>query len=123
MLAAADPATLADPDTIIALHRNLAQMEAVTTRAVGAFTAVDRVDLAIKRGEIYGFLGPNGAGKTTMVRMLCTLMAPSSGTATVATWAAVIAPSSHAASNAGRWRRWRPRLTRRRAAPRGRPHA
>ena len=53
-------------------------------RRFGAFTAVDRVDLAIKRGEIYGFLGPNGAGKTTMVRMLCTLMAPSSGTATVA---------------------------------------
>jgi hypothetical protein len=39
VLAAADPATLADPDAIIALHRNLAQMEAVTTRAVAAFDA------------------------------------------------------------------------------------
>jgi ABC-2 type transport system ATP-binding protein len=48
------------------------------------FTAVDRVDLEVARGEIYGFLGPNGAGKSTTVRMLCTLAAPTSGTATVA---------------------------------------
>jgi ABC-2 type transport system ATP-binding protein len=48
------------------------------------FTAVDHVDLEISRGEIYGFLGPNGAGKTTTVRMLCTLLAPSSGRAIVA---------------------------------------
>ena len=47
-------------------------------------TAVDEVDLSIPRGEIYGFLGPNGAGKTTTVRMLCTLLAPTGGTATVA---------------------------------------
>ncbi|HMG42962.1 MAG TPA: ATP-binding cassette domain-containing protein [Acidimicrobiales bacterium] len=47
-------------------------------------TAVDHVDLAISRGEIYGFLGPNGAGKSTTVRMLCTLLAPTGGTATVA---------------------------------------
>jgi ABC-2 type transport system ATP-binding protein len=48
------------------------------------FTAVDHVDLEISRDEIYGFLGPNGAGKSTTVRMLCTLMAPTSGVATVA---------------------------------------
>jgi ABC-2 type transport system ATP-binding protein len=48
------------------------------------FTAVDCVDLSVDRGEIYGFLGPNGAGKSTTVRMLCTLAAPTSGTATVA---------------------------------------
>jgi ABC-2 type transport system ATP-binding protein len=46
--------------------------------------AVDRVDLDIQPGEIYGFLGPNGAGKSTTVRVLCTLLAPSGGTATVA---------------------------------------
>jgi ABC-2 type transport system ATP-binding protein len=46
--------------------------------------AVDQVDLAIPPGEIYGFLGPNGAGKSTTVLMLCTLLAPSGGRATVA---------------------------------------
>jgi len=54
------------------------------TKRFGGFTAVDRVDLAVKKGEIYGFLGPNGAGKTTVIRMLCTLLTPSSGTARVA---------------------------------------
>ncbi len=53
-------------------------------RKFGAFVAVDKVDLAVKRGEIYGFLGPNGAGKSTTSRMLCTLTAPSGGRATVA---------------------------------------
>ncbi len=48
------------------------------------FVAVDHVDLEISRGEMYGFLGPNGAGKSTTVRMLCTLMAPTGGRATVA---------------------------------------
>lgn len=46
--------------------------------------AVDGLDLAIEPGEIYGFLGPNGAGKSTTVRMLCTLMTPTSGSASVA---------------------------------------
>ncbi len=46
--------------------------------------AVDRLSLSVKEGEVFGFLGPNGAGKTTTVRMLTTLIAPSSGTATVA---------------------------------------
>jgi ABC-2 type transport system ATP-binding protein len=46
--------------------------------------AVDGVDLRIPAGEIYGFLGPNGAGKSTMVRMLCTLLAPTGGRALVA---------------------------------------
>ena len=61
---------------------------AITTRGLvrefGEFTAVDKVDLDIGRGEIYGFLGPNGAGKSTTVRMLCTLLAPTGGAATVA---------------------------------------
>jgi ABC-2 type transport system ATP-binding protein len=46
--------------------------------------AVDGVDLAVARGEVYGFLGPNGAGKTTLVRMLVTLLRPTRGTARVA---------------------------------------
>ncbi|MGH9123321.1 MAG: ATP-binding cassette domain-containing protein [Acidimicrobiales bacterium] len=53
-------------------------------RTFGTVTAVDRIDLDIRTGEIYGFLGPNGAGKSTTVRMLCTLLAPSGGTARVA---------------------------------------
>jgi ABC-2 type transport system ATP-binding protein len=47
------------------------------------FTAVDGVDIQIKRGEIFGLLGPNGAGKSTTIRMLCTLLEPTSGTARV----------------------------------------
>ncbi len=50
----------------------------------GNVDAVKGVDLALSKGEIYGFLGPNGAGKTTVVRMLTTLLAPTSGAATVA---------------------------------------
>ena len=46
--------------------------------------AVAGIDLTVARGEIYGFLGPNGAGKSTTVRMLCTLLAPTGGSATVA---------------------------------------
>ncbi|HPH98085.1 MAG TPA: ATP-binding cassette domain-containing protein [Anaerolineaceae bacterium] len=47
------------------------------------FTAVDGVNLQIKRGEIFGLLGPNGAGKSTTIRMLCTLLEPTSGRAAV----------------------------------------
>ena len=53
-------------------------------RAFGDNVAVNGVNLAIKKGEIYGFLGPNGAGKSTTVRMLTTLLNPTSGSATVA---------------------------------------
>jgi ABC-2 type transport system ATP-binding protein len=55
-------------------------------------TAVDGVDLEIADGEIYGFLGPNGAGKSTTVRMLCTLLAPTGGRATVAGFDVVESP-------------------------------
>jgi len=45
----------------------------------GHFTAVDRISLTVRRGEIFGFLGPNGAGKTTTIRMLMGLAPPTSG--------------------------------------------
>ncbi len=54
------------------------------TRRFGETVAVDGIDLDVGTGEIYGFLGPNGAGKSTTVRMLTTLLLPSSGTAIVA---------------------------------------
>jgi len=63
------------------------ETDAVITRDLvkrfGDFVAVDHVNLNVRRGEIFGFLGPNGAGKSTTIRMLCGLLAPTSGSATV----------------------------------------
>jgi ABC-2 type transport system ATP-binding protein len=54
------------------------------SRSFNELKAVDEVDLEVPSGEVFGFLGPNGAGKTTLVRMLTTILAPTSGRATVA---------------------------------------
>jgi ABC-2 type transport system ATP-binding protein len=54
------------------------QLEQVTKR-YGSFTAVDRIDLTVPRGKIFGFLGPNGAGKTTTIRMISGVLLPTSG--------------------------------------------
>jgi ABC-2 type transport system ATP-binding protein len=53
------------------------------TRKFGSFVAVDRISFEVARGEIFGFLGANGAGKSTTIRMMCGLLKPTSGTATV----------------------------------------
>jgi ABC-2 type transport system ATP-binding protein len=53
------------------------------TKRFGDFVATDRVNFAVKRGEVFGLLGPNGAGKSTTFRMMCGLLAPTSGTARV----------------------------------------
>jgi len=54
------------------------------TKDYGKFRAVDRVNLEVKAGEIFGFLGPNGAGKTTTIRMLIGLLRPTSGKVIIA---------------------------------------
>lgn len=66
----------AGPSTVIRVN-NLG-------RRFGAFVAVDDVSFEVRAGEIFGYLGANGAGKSTTIRMLCGLLAPSSGQATVA---------------------------------------
>ncbi len=53
------------------------------TKQFKSTLAVDRLTLDVREGEVFGFLGPNGAGKTTTVRMLTSLIGPTSGTATV----------------------------------------
>jgi len=54
------------------------------TKRFGDLTAVDGIDLDVHEGEVFGFLGPNGAGKTTTLRLLCALIAPTSGSAEIA---------------------------------------
>src|SRR4030067_3840122 len=62
------------------------------TRRFGALTAVDRLNISVGHGEIFGLLGPNGAGKTTTISMLCTLLRPTSGTAKVSNFDIVKRP-------------------------------
>lgn len=72
---------------------NYAVQTSAIARSFGDVKAVDGIDLAIPPSEIYGFLGPNGAGKTTLVRMLITLLMPTSGGGTVAGYDVVRQPN------------------------------
>jgi ABC-2 type transport system ATP-binding protein len=56
------------------------------TKKFDTVTAVNKLNLSIEQGEIFGFLGPNGSGKSTTIRMLCGLLEPTSGSATVGTY-------------------------------------
>ena len=63
--------------------RELAIDAVALRKTFGSLVAVEHLDLKVARGEVFGILGPNGSGKTTTIRMLCGLMAPTSGSATV----------------------------------------
>lgn len=82
-------ATLARPETTTPFREeHTSQPEAAIevrdlVKTFGEFTAVDHLSFSVPHGEIFGFLGPNGAGKSTTIKMLCTLLRPTSGTATV----------------------------------------
>jgi ABC-2 type transport system ATP-binding protein len=64
-------------------NRNSAVKVNELVKRFGSFVAVDHVSFQVERGEIFGFLGPNGAGKSTTIRILCGLLAPTSGEASV----------------------------------------
>ena len=61
---------------------NMIEVEGLTRR-FGDFTAVDHISFTVGQGTVFGFLGPNGAGKSTTIRMLCTLLHPTEGSARV----------------------------------------
>lgn len=63
------------------------------TKRFGSFTAVDNVSFDVPDGEMFGYLGPNGAGKTTLMRMLTTLIIPTSGSAKIAGFDVVTNPA------------------------------
>jgi ABC-2 type transport system ATP-binding protein len=73
------PPVMADPMADV----ELAVRASGLSRRFGSTLAVDRVDLEIPRGRIYGFLGPNGSGKSTTLRMICGLLSPTAGSASV----------------------------------------
>ncbi len=66
-----------------AIANDIIEIKGLTKR-FGGFTAVDKMNLSVREGEIFGFLGPNGAGKTTTISMLTTLITPTEGTAMIA---------------------------------------
>lgn len=63
-------------------EKKMIQVEHLVKR-FGAIVAVDDISFDVEEGEIFGFLGPNGAGKTTTINIVCTLLKPTSGRATL----------------------------------------
>jgi ABC-2 type transport system ATP-binding protein len=79
------------PGALVAATPATGGADAIVThklrKVFGSLVAVDGLDLTVRRGEVFGLLGPNGSGKTTTIRMLCGLLDPTSGDATVAGYA------------------------------------
>ena len=71
-------------DKAKAVLQDVAVLVSALTRKFSDLTAIDQVTLTINQGEIFGLIGPNGAGKSTLIKMLTTLLPPTSGTANVA---------------------------------------
>jgi ABC-2 type transport system ATP-binding protein len=75
---------------------NAVAWEAVNVRGLrkvfGPRVAVENLDLSIRTGEVFGLLGPNGSGKTTTIRMLCGLMTPTAGSASVVGFDVIASP-------------------------------
>ncbi len=67
----------------MSLEENFPILTEKLTKKFDSFTAVNNIDLTIKKGEIFGFLGPNGSGKSTTIKMLCGILEPTSGKASV----------------------------------------
>jgi ABC-2 type transport system ATP-binding protein len=80
-------------DQATALNRDVAVQASALTRKFGDLTAVESVTLTINQGEIFGLIGPNGAGKSTLIKMLTTLLPPTSGSATIAGYDIVSQPA------------------------------
>ena len=81
--AAAQGANARQPATALDRISTAISTSGLTKRFRGGQLAVDRIDLAVPHGSVYGFLGPNGSGKTTTIRMLLGLAFPTSGSATL----------------------------------------
>ena len=64
------------------------------TKKFGTFTSVDNISFVVKQGEVFGFLGSNGAGKSTTIKMLCGILEPTSGDATVGGYSVTNEPDS-----------------------------
>lgn len=74
------------------MNKDIAVSVKDLTKMFGDFTAVSKVNFEVERGEIFGFLGANGAGKSTTIKMLCGILPPTSGNATVAGYDVISAP-------------------------------
>jgi ABC-2 type transport system ATP-binding protein len=92
-MATSENAAVPSTETAPAVQPSFAIETSALTRKFGEMIAVNQIDLQVPYGVIFGFLGPNGAGKSTTIKMLTTLLEPTSGTASVAGFDIVKSPA------------------------------